>query len=134
MSVILPIPIGEVSQQQEQPSLTYRLDLDRGRIVGMADGLTAVNQAIRKHLITPRFRCLVYDNQYGSEIKETIIAGDASTEYIEAEMPRLVKDALSVDSRILDVYGFSFSFEGETAHIKFSASTIFGETTIEEVI
>nr|DAL85212.1 MAG TPA: Protein of unknown function (DUF2634) [Caudoviricetes sp.] len=134
MSVILPIPIGEVEQQQEQPSLTYRLDLDRGRIVGMVDGLEAVNQAIRKHLITPRFRCLIYDNQYGSEIKETIIAGDASPEYIEAEMPRIVRDALSIDSRILDVYDFSYSFDGEEAFIRFRASTIFGETVIEEVI
>lgn len=134
MGVILPIPIGEVEQQQEQPSLTYRLDLDRGRIVGMVDGLEAVNQAIRKHLTTPRFRCLIYDNQYGSEIKETVIAGDASPEYIEAEMPRMVRDALSIDSRVLDIHDFSFSFDGEEAHIRFGASTIFGETIIEEVI
>lgn len=134
MGVILPIPIGDVEQQQEQPSLTYRLDLDRGRIVGMVDGLEAVNQAIRKHLNTPRFRCLIYNNQYGSEIKETIIAGDASPEYTEAEMPRIVRDALSIDSRVLNIHDFSFSFDGEEARIRFGASTIFGETIIEEVI
>lgn len=134
MGVILPIPIGDVEQQQEQPSLTYRLDLDRGRIVGMVDGLEAVNQAIRKHLNTPRFRCLIYNNQYGSEIKETIIAGDASPEYTEAEMPRIVRDALSIDSRVLNIHDFSFSFDGEEARIRFEASTIFGETIIEEVI
>ena len=134
MGVILPIPIGDVEQQQEQPSLTYRLDLDRGRIVGMVDDLEAVNQAIRKHLNTPRFRCLIYNNQYGSEIKETIIAGDASPEYTEAEMPRIVRDALSIDSRVLNIHDFSFSFDGEEARIRFGASTIFGETIIEEVI
>ena len=134
MGVILPIPIGDVEQQQEQPSLTYRLDLDRGRIVGMVDGLEAVNQAIRKHLNTPRFRCLIYNNQYGSEIKETIIAGDASPEYTEAEMPRIVRDALSIDIRVLNIHDFSFSFDGEEARIRFGASTIFGETIIEEVI
>lgn len=134
MGVTLPFPIGEVEQEQEQPSLTYRLDLDRGRIVGMVDGLEAVNQAIRKALVTPRFRCLIYDNQYGSEIKETIIAGDATPEFIEADMPRIVKDALSPDTRVLDVYDFALSFADERAFIHFKARTIFGETVVEEVI
>lgn len=134
MGVTLPFPIGEAEQEQEQPSLTYRLDLDRGRIVGMVDGLEAVNQAIRKAIVTPRFRCLIYDNQYGSEIKETVIADDATPEFIEADMPRIIKDALSPDTRILDVYDFEFSFADERAFIRFKANTIFGETVIEEVI
>lgn len=134
MGATIPIPIAEVTQEQEKPSLTYRLDLDRGRILGRVDGLEAVNQYIRKALITPRFRCLIYDNQYGSEIKQAIIANDASPEYVDADMPRIVKDALLVDSRILDVYDFSFSFDGEQAFISFKATTVFGETTIEEVI
>ena len=134
MGVFIPIPISEVEQEREQPSLTYGLDLDRGRILGRVDGLDAVNQAIRKALITPRFRCLIYNNQYGSEIKQTIIAGDASPEYVETEMPRLVRDALLVDARILDVYDFSCSFDDERAQVRFSAKTVFGDTVIEEVI
>ena len=136
MSVIIPIPIAEVEQEQEQPSRTYRLDFARGRIfaAGSTDGLDAANQFIKKTLLTPRFRCLIYDNQYGSEIKQTIIAGDVSSEYIETELPRLVKDALLVDSRILDVYDFSLSFDREYARIKFKADTIFGVSVVEEVI
>lgn len=134
MGVFIPIPIGDLEQEREQPSLTYHLDLERGRIVGRVNGLEAVNQAIRKALLTPRFRCMIYDNQYGSEIKQTIIAGDATREYIETEMPRLVKEALLVDSRVLDAYDFSFSFEGEQASIRFTAKTVFGDTAIEEVI
>lgn len=134
MSVLVPFPIDNVEQEKEQPSLTYRLDLDRKRVIGRVDGLDAVNQFIRKALITPRFKCLVYNNQYGSEIKEGIIAGDASSEYITSDMPRLVKDALLVDSRILDVYDFTFSFADERAFIRFSADTVFGTTIIEEVI
>ena len=135
MSVYIPIPIAELEVEREQPSKTYRLDFERGRIfaVGSCDGLDAVNQYIKKALLTPRFRCLIYDNQYGSEIKQTIIADDVSTEYIETEMPRLVKDALLIDTRILDVYDFFFSFEHEKAQISFKAITVFGETIIEEV-
>lgn len=134
MSVFIPIPISDLEQEQEQPSLTYRLDLERGHIIGRVDGLEAINQAIKKALITPRFRCSIYDNQYGSELKQTVIAEDATREYIDADMSRLVRDALLPDSRILDAYDVSLSFDGEEARIHLTAKTIFGSTTIEEVI
>ena len=54
--IYVPIPIETVTEAQEKPSLTYRLDLSAGRIVGLVDGLTAVNQAIHKAIITPRFK------------------------------------------------------------------------------
>lgn len=132
--VFIPIPIDTVTEAEEQPSLTYRLDLDNGRIVGRVDGLEAVNQAIRKAIITPRFKCLIYDNQYGSEIEDTIIAKDASTEYIEAVTEGFIKDALRPDTRILSVYDFQFQFENDKAYIFFRADTIFGETEVKEVI
>lgn len=132
--VYIPIPIDEVTEAEEQPSLTYRLDLDAGRIVGKIDGLDAVNQAIRKAIITPRFKCLIYDSQYGSEVEEAIIAEDATAEYIEAATEGFIKDALLPDTRILEVYDFSFKFEEDKAYIYFKADTIYGETEIEEVI
>lgn len=133
-SVFIPIPVTEVTEAQEKPSLTYKLDLDKGRIVGTVDGLEAVNQAIRKAIITPRFKCLIYDNQYGSEIEATVIDKDATPELIEAVIPGFVKDALKPDARILKVYDFAFEFKGEGAYIFFRADTIFGETEFEEVI
>lgn len=141
MSVFIPIPIAELAPASEQPSKTYRLDFERGRIfaVGSCDGLEATNQFIKKTLLTPRFRCLVYDNQYGSEIKQTIIAADVTREYIDTEIPRLIKDAVLVDTRVLDVYDFTITYDTdsekrERAYVKFKANTIFGQTVIEEVI
>ena len=133
-SVFIPLPVSEVTEAQEKPSLTYKLDLDKGRIVGMVDGLEAVNQAIRKAIITPRFKCLIYDNQYGSEIQEAIIAEDATPEYTEAVIPGFVEDALKPDTRILKVSDFEFEFREDGAYVFFRADTIFGETTFEEVI
>ncbi len=134
MPTFIPIPISTLQEAPEKPSLTYALDLDRGRIVGRVDGLKATEQAIRKALITPRWKCLVYDNQYGSEIKNAIIAKSASRELVEAEIPRMVEDALLPDTRILSVEDFSFEFEAENCYIQFTANTIFGVTTIKEVI
>lgn len=131
---LVAMPIDEVEEAEELPSLTYRLDLDAGRIVGKVDGLEAVNQAIRKAIITPRFKCLIYDDQYGSEIEEAVTTNDATREYVEAVMEGFIKDALSPDTRILDVYDFVFTFENDAAYIHLKADTIFGETEIEEVI
>jgi hypothetical protein len=102
--------------------------------LGSIDGIEAVEQAIRKTLRTPRFRCLIYDNQYGSEIKHTIIAEDATPEFIEADMPRLVADCVLVDDRVFDVNEFTFDFVDDEAHIAFIASTVYGEIRIEEVL
>lgn len=132
--VFITIPIDEVTEAEEQPSLTYRLDLDNGRIVGKVDGLEAVNQAIRKAIITPRFKCLIYDDQYGSEVEEAIITKDASPEYIEAVTEGFIKDALAPDTRILEIYDFEFEFQEDKAYVYFKADTIYGKTEIEEVI
>lgn len=132
--VYIPIPVETVTEAEEQPSLTYRLDLENGRIVGKVDGLEAVNQAIRKAIITPRFKCLIYDRQYGSEIEDAIIRKDATRDYIEAATEGFVKDALLPDTRILSIYDFKIGLEEDAAHVSFKADTIFGETEIEEVI
>lgn len=133
-NVYIPIPIETVTEAEEQPSLTYRLDLYNGRIVGKVNELEAVNQAIRKAIITPRFKCLIYDNQYGSEIEEAIISKDATTDYIEAVTEGFIRDALRPDTRILSVYDFQFEFKEDKAYVFFRADTIFGKTEIEEVI
>lgn len=130
----IPIPIDTVTEAEEQPSLTYRLDLENGRIAGRIDKLEAVNQAIRKAIITPRFKCLIYDNQYGCEAEGAVIAKDAGREYMEAVTEGFVKDALRPDTRILSVYDFQFEFKEDRAYVFFRADTIFGETQIEEVI
>lgn len=132
--VFIPIPIGTVEEEQEKPSLTYGLDLTAGRIVGKVDGLAAVEQAILKALITPRFHCLVYDNQYGSEVIDAIIANDATPEYIVAAAEGFVRDCLKPDTRILEIRDFSLEFEGDGVHIRFRVETIFGEIEIEKVI
>lgn len=132
--LFIPIPITTVQEATEKPSKTYKLDLDSGRIVGMIDGLAAVNQAIRKAIITPRFKCLIYNNQYGSEIEDAIIAQNASREYIVAAVEGFVRDALSPDTRVLSVYDFEFEFVDDEAYITFKADTIFGSTEIKEVI
>lgn len=133
-AVYIPIPVSTVKEAEELPSRTYKLDLDKGRIIGMVDGQEAVRQAIRKAIITPRFKCLIYDNQYGSEIEEAITQKDATEEYTRAVVPGFVRDALRPDTRVTGVSNFEFEFENDEARISFDADTIFGTVRIEEVI
>ena len=130
----IAIPIETVKEAEELPSLTYCLDIENGRIAGKVDGLMAVNQAIRKAIITPSFKCLIYDHQYGSEVEEAIIAKDATREYAKAATEGFIRDALLPDTRILSVYDFEMDFEADGVRISFRADTIFGETEVEEVI
>lgn len=133
-SVLIGFPIENVVEAEEEPSLTYRLDLDSKRIIGKTNGIEAVRQAIRKAIITPRFRCLIYNDQYGSEIKETILAKNITREYIEAAIPGLVEDALKPDSRVIKVHDFSFDYLADGVYIEFTADTIFGEIEIKEAL
>lgn len=133
MALDVPIEISQIIEETELSSKTYKLDIDTGRIVGKVDELEAVNQFIRKALITPRFKCLVYNSQYGSEIRELTIT-DATPELIESEMPRLVEDALLYDSRILKIYDFKFIFIDDGAYIYLKVDTIYGTTEFEGVI
>lgn len=133
-SVFIPIPIETVEEAQELPSLTYRLDLDAGRIVGKIDGQEAVEQAIRKAIITPRFKCLIYDHQYGSELEDVIIANSAPRGYIMAAAEGFLRDCLKPDTRILSISDFAIDLQDDRARISFTAETIFGNMQITEVI
>jgi len=149
-SVVVPIGIDSISDAEELPSKTYKMTLDtvrtvgrypdgtevvyHGRIMGCVDGQAAVQQAIRKALITPRFKCLIYDNQYGSEIEDAVTVNDATREYVRSVVPGFVRDCLKPDTRILDVSNFDFEFTKDGAYISFDADTIFGKVNVQEVI
>ena len=136
MGTYIAIPVDGITTKSLNPTKTYALDLDKGRIIGVVDGRKAIEQFIRKALITPRFKCLIYDNQYGSEIKQLITTDDASQSYIAAELPRMIKDAIIHDSRITDVdtSAFEIRFDGDCVYADFEVETIYGTLNFEEVI
>ena len=136
MSVFIPIPISELEEASQLPSRTYKLDFVNGRIfsIGSSDGAEAVNQFIKKAILTPRFCCPIYDNQYGSEIKQAVLARDVTAEYLESEIPAYVKGATLFDGRVIDLSRFQITVDDEQVHISCRSMTTFGETVIEEVI
>ncbi|MDO4301634.1 MAG: DUF2634 domain-containing protein [Clostridia bacterium] len=125
--------VGSISETTEKPTKTYRLDLDNGRITGYVDGIEAVQQYIKKTLLTPRFKCLAYTSQYGSEIEAMLVANKWDREIIEELLPPIIKEAL-IDSRIIDIYNFSFEDGDDCLFVKFTVDTVYGETDIKEAV
>lgn len=134
MAVDIQIPINEIVEETEKPSKTYFLDLEKGRISGSIDGIEAVNQAIKKAILTIRFNNLIYDSDYGCEVGNALHDKTVTPEYLEAAIPDMIKDALSQDTRILDVYDFEMDFDCDSVHVSFFVDTIFGKTEINEVL
>lgn len=139
MALDIPIPFDTIEDEQEKTSRTYKIDWDEGRIIGFVDGQDAMNQFIKKAILTPRFRCLIYSNQYGSEIIETLMDKSVTREYIEAEISFLVTDTLIHDPRVLRVYNIEIEFNDtypmqDSCVITFDVDTIYGEISVKEAV
>lgn len=113
----------EQMEEAQQPSRTYRIDFEQGRVVGMADGLDAVKQAVYKILHTDRFRYLIYSTDYGMEWDGLIGANPA---FIQAELKRRITESLLQDDRIEAVQDFEFEFNGDTALVRFTVVSTAG--------
>ena len=87
------------------PSKTYKIDFDKNIARGLFNEIKSLTQAIYKILITKRYKYEIYDWNYGIEIDDLI---GMPKEYVKIEIERRIKDALSIDDRILDVYDFEF--------------------------
>lgn len=114
----LPAGASSLAEDVSQPSLTYRLDLEQGRIIGMTDGLEAVKQAVYKILETERYAHAIYSG-YGTDRR------------LGPELERCVKEALLEDDRITSVEEFRTVASGDEAAIQFTVVTIYGDTAFE---
>lgn len=135
MPVYHEIDIDTIEEDAELPSKTYKLDLESGRIQGTVDELDAVKQAITKILHTPRYKCLIYGTDYGTEIEDAVTVQDATQDYTRAVIPGFLKEALLVDTRIISVDDeMTIEFKEDMCHVTLSVETIFGSIVIDEVV
>ncbi|HIW31220.1 MAG TPA: DUF2634 domain-containing protein, partial [Candidatus Paenibacillus intestinavium] len=88
--------LDEEPVERQQPSLTWKLDLEKGRITGKTDGHEAVKQAVLKSLQTDRFWYEIYSWDYGHELTNLI---GGSPVFVESEARRMISEALMTDDR-----------------------------------
>jgi len=133
MAIVPDFPIVTIQEEVQIPNRTYKLDLEKGRIVGYVDDEEAIAQAAMKVLRTPRMGCYAYDDQYGSEVATLLGNPNLTREYIEAEMEFILQDSLRADGRFLGIEDLQMTFSGDAAFFTFIASTTQGEIELEGV-
>lgn len=118
---------------ENEPSKTFRIDFKTYRIGNMTDNLEALKQYITKAILTPRSYYSIYDDTYGCELWE-LIGADVTNAFIDAEIPRMVTEAIVFDDRILTVTNVSVTRNGDAIFITVDVDSIFGEVRTEVTI
>lgn len=115
---LIPENYSEILDEQEEaevvvePSKTWAINFETGTIGKFIDEDEALRQYIRKAILTERARFAIYSDDYGCELNE-LIGDDVVTEdLLDAEIPRIVYEALAYDERIDDVQT-TFTREGD---------------------
>lgn len=132
----MAIPEGMIPRdldivEERQPSLTYKIDFEKGRIVGMTDGLDAVKQAVFLILQTERYQYLIYSSDYGCELRGLI---GREPLFVRSELKRRITEALLQDDRIEDVTNFDIEINGDSALVRFTVVSVFGEFKVEQEV
>jgi len=116
----------------DEPTKTYRVF--NNRIAGNTNDLEAVAQAIDKILNTERFAYPIYSDNYGIEF-ETLIGQDY--DLVNAEIERIVIEALSADERVIDIADLKLekiADQKDSATLLFTVNTVYGQLNYEGVI
>lgn len=116
----------------EQPTHTYKMNLESNLIRGYTDGQEAMKQAIYKILNTERYQYVMYSWNYGIELLD--LYGEPVS-YVCPELERRIREALTWDDRIqtVDNFEFNISKKGEIL-VTFTAHTAFGDVVAEKVV
>lgn len=127
---MLPLNDKDILQIDEstEPSNTFFIDFEKGRISGFIDEREAVKQAIMLILNTERYKFLIYSWNYGVELEE--LTG-THPDIVEDEVERLISEALLQDDRITAVYDFEFSRNRDTLLVNFKVDSIYGDIDVE---
>lgn len=103
---------------------TFKVDPDSGRIRGLVDELDSVKQAVRIMLSVPRFQHEIYSRNYGHDLQDLI---GKPLDYVLGDVRRMIREALLIDERIIDIDDFVISKVGENLQIKFKVTSIYGD-------
>lgn len=124
--------LGQDFEIEEQPSKTYRMDLNGDSVRGFCDGLEAVKQAVFRILNTERYQYVIYSGNYGIETLD--LYGQPVT-WVCPELERRITEALTVDSRITGVTDFEYETNiKKVLHVSFIVHTVYGDISAEKEV
>ena len=112
------------------PTKTWKLDFENGKIGSYIDGLEAIEQFVIKAIKTARSRFYIYSDDYGCEL-EDLLGANVTDAFLNAEIPRMVKEALIYDDRIEDVTDIQYERDGDKLYLSLRVVTTLGELETE---
>ncbi len=114
-----------------QANKTFKIDFEKKRLDGMADGIDALSQTVYAILMTPRYAYTIFSHNYGTDYSN-LPSGD----YIKsiAAIKNAVTDSLMIDDRILSVQDFEFTKNEHSIFVKFVVKSIFGDVVFEKEV
>jgi len=81
---------------------------------------------------TERYRCLAYPASIGVEMERALDNDDEET--VESMVQRTITEALMVNPRTEDVFGFEFVWDGDNMHCKFKVKGVDWDEEITVII
>lgn len=128
MAAVLPAGGTELAagvRFEQQPSRTWYINRQTGRVQGEADGLAAVRQAVEIILNVERFRWQIYRPYSGMEWSG-LIGQDPG--YVASELQRRLRDALRMDDRVRGISDFSYRVKEDSLTASLTVNTVYGDT------
>lgn len=114
----------------ERPNLTWKIDFEKNRVVGLCDELKAYEQAVYLALNVERYKHLILSWNYGVELNDLF---GKPIPYVVPELERVITEALLQDDRTKMVHSFEFDTSKRgIVSVKFIAQSIYGEVTIQK--
>lgn len=111
-------------QERSYPTETFLVDKSNGSIRKKGGGLPAMEQAVEIILNTERYRNQIYTANFGREFNKLI---GKPPEYVTSMLKRRIREAFSMDSRIIAVENFIFdTTDSGTVKCTFDVNTVFG--------
>ena len=115
-------------QLEKLPSVSYNMNRNSGNIRGKVNDADAVAQSIVKILSTDRYAYEIYTD-YGNDL---YTLRGKPFDYVTAEIPRMVGDALAWDGRVLKVYDFEFKKHNiDSIMVSCKVDTVYGQADIQ---
>lgn len=118
-------------EYENQPTNTFKLNIDKQIINGNVDNLEAMKQVIYLILNVERYEYIIHSWNYGVELQDLF---GMEKNFVLPELKRRITEALLQDDRITAVDDFSFETNKGKVHVTFTVTTIFGEIQAQKVV
>lgn len=118
-------------EYENQPTNTFKLNIDKQIINGNVDNLEAMKQVIYLILNVERYEYIIHSWNYGVELQDLF---GMEKNFVLPELKRRITEALLQDDRITAVDDFIFETNKGKVHVTFTVTTIFGEIQAQKVV